>query len=257
MKKTITFFILLSFTLAPVYTRANDEWKKYINDLSSIPLYDRARIADVPKSPPQTQAQLNALHYHKKLLLKDLKEVNSDISKGKFPPGSNALFQEEGVIKFKIKEINGHLNQATRIKSSNSSKKSSAISSVEPLIGVIKNTSVIGGCGCTFHPISTSGSTQFDQYVFFVDYSGRAHININGKDIELREKWRKQGDLGICSRNSCTYTASSIIATAYYHQTSKCPPEPTECEVNDYNVTITVEKNGLKQKIKATGSCGC
>jgi len=257
MKKTIAFFILLSIALAPVYTRANEEWNKYINDLSSTPLNDRARIADVPKSSPQTQAQLNALHYHKKLLLKYLKEVNSDISKGNFPPGSNALFQEEGVIRFKIEEINGHLNQATRINSSNASNKRSVVSSIEPLIGVLKDTSAIGGCGCTFHPISTSGKTQIDQYVFFVDYSGRAHININGKDIELREKGRKKGDLGICPRNSCTYTASSIIATAYYHQMSKCPPEPTECEVNDYNVTITVEKNGLKQKINATGSCGC
>ena len=123
-------------------------------------------------------------------------------------------------------------------------------------IGVLKN-SVIDDCSCSFHRASPNKNTDADQYIFVVGYSGQARININGRDIELRENGRKKDESGRCARNSCTYSGSGITATARYRQTSKCPPEPTECEVNDYDVTITVEKGGHRQILRGKGQCGC
>lgn len=147
--------------------------------------------------------------------------------------------------------------EATRIKSSSASNKEYAQDLDEPPpIGVLKN-SVIDDCGCSFHRASQNKNTDAGQYIFVVGYSGQARININGQDIELRENGRKINESGRCARNSCTYSGSGITATARYRQTSKCPPEPTECEVNDYDVTITVEKGGHRQIVRGKGQCGC
>ena len=148
-------------------------------------------------------------------------------------------------------------HEATRVESSSTSNQQLDLNSDKPLsIGVLKN-SVIDDCGCLFHQLSSNKNTDADQYIFVVGYSGQARININSQDIELRENGRKKGESGRCARNSCTYSGSGITATARYRQISRCPPEPTECEVNDYDATITVEKGGYRQIVKGKGQCGC
>jgi hypothetical protein len=111
MKKSLSVILALSFILIAGYAMANNEWNQYMTRLRTGPVSDRARLASVPSTPPQTREQLNALRYHKKLLLKDLKAVRRDIARHNYPPGSNALFQEEGAIEMKLKKINRYLKR--------------------------------------------------------------------------------------------------------------------------------------------------
>lgn len=152
--------------------------------------------------------------------------------------------------------------EATRVGATEATKGSakSTGETDQPIrIGVVQNTSAVGGCGCYFSLASPGGKTGRDGYIFFADYAGNARMNINGQDVELREVGREQakGELGRCSKKRCKYTASGINAAVEYRETKKCPPEPTECEVTGYDVTITVEKGGLRQKVTGKGECGC
>ena len=126
-------------------------------------------------------------------------------------------------------------------------------------IGSVANTSAIGGCSCYFSPVAPRNKSASQGYVFFADYAGTARININGRDVELREVGREQkkGELRRCSKKRCKYTGGGLTATVEYLEAKRCPPEPTECEVTGYDVTITVEKGGKQQQIKAKGECGC
>jgi hypothetical protein len=152
--------------------------------------------------------------------------------------------------------------EATRVGATGATKGSakSTGETDQPIrIGVVQNTSAIGGCSCYFSAASPGARTGRDGYIFFADYAGKARMNINGQDVELREVGREQakGELGRCSKKRCKYTASGINATVDYRETNKCPPDPTECEVTGYDVTITVEKGGLRQKVMGKGECGC
>jgi hypothetical protein len=111
MKRSLSVVSLLVIILIAGNVNANDEWQNYVTTLRTGPISDRARIASVPSSPPQTKEQLKALRYHKTLLLKDLKEVRRDIKMGNYPQGSNALFQTEGAYEMKIQQINKYLRQ--------------------------------------------------------------------------------------------------------------------------------------------------
>ena len=144
--------------------------------------------------------------------------------------------------------------------SANDSAKSTGAMDEPISIGVVRDTSAIGGCSCYFSPVSPGGKIGSEGYIFFADYAGKARMNINGRDVELQEVGREQakGELGRCSKKRCKYTASGISATVDYRETNKCPPEPNGgCEVTGYDVTITVEKSGQRQKMKGKGECGC
>lgn len=101
MNRTLTIIILLATILSPRNSQANEEWNEYIKD--------HRVTAYAPSSPPKTQAHLNALRYHKKLLLNELGKVKSDIAKGNYPSGSNALFQTVGWFEIEIEKINKYL----------------------------------------------------------------------------------------------------------------------------------------------------
>ncbi len=111
MKRAFSVLVLLAIMLTACYARANDEWNEYMTRLSTGPVSERARIAMVPSSPPQTQEQLNALRYHKKLLQQDLKEVRKDIARHNYPEGSSALSQTESAYEMKIQKINIYLKR--------------------------------------------------------------------------------------------------------------------------------------------------
>jgi hypothetical protein len=124
-------------------------------------------------------------------------------------------------------------------------------------IGVLNNASM-PGCGCTFTPVRAE--RQFpEKYLFISDAEGRAYMNLDGRDTALREVGRKQapGEYGYCAGSRCTFAADSITATVDFLEVERCPPEPTECEVTGYEVTITVERDGMKERVKGKGECGC
>lgn len=125
-------------------------------------------------------------------------------------------------------------------------------------IGLLKDNSPLG-CGCSFSQVFPGRKKVFDKYLFISDATGKAYININGRDTVLQEVGRKQArdEGGYCAGKRCTFIGNGVKATVDFHETEKCPPEPTECEITGYDVTITVEQNGIKQRVKGEGSCGC
>lgn len=146
------------------------------------------------------------------------------------------------------------------------STTSSSVSSA-PRIGNIIDTRVIGsgnGCSCTFELTNSDVSAGLNQSIFFgADYrmtDGKAWMNINGSDIELLPL----NSINITSNEndlirpmSPVYTSNGITASIEYRQMNFCPPEPTECEVNRFDITVTVVTGGLQKTVKGNGSCGC
>jgi hypothetical protein len=114
------------------------------------------------------------------------------------------------------------------------------------------------GCGCYVSP-ADNREKAYDKYLFISDAAGNAYINIEGRDTVLQEMGRKQAkdEGGYCQGKRCVYSGNGVKATVSFRETRKCPPEPTECEVTDYDVTIVVEKGGSTQRLKGKGSCGC
>lgn len=125
-------------------------------------------------------------------------------------------------------------------------------------IGLLKHIA-FPGCGCYFSPVVPRGKKVFDKYLFISDATGKAYINIDGRDTVLQEVGRKQtkDEDGYCAGKRCTFSANGVKTTVDFHETEKCPSEPTECEITGYDVTITVEKGSLKQRVKGKGFCGC
>jgi hypothetical protein len=114
-------------------------------------------------------------------------------------------------------------------------------------IGAIRNQSLISGCACNLLPY------------FSADVTCRAWMNINGRDVELHAKGRKSGPEvadGSC-RQSPVYIGSGITVKVEYRETSPCPPEPSECEISGYNMTISVEMGGKRQRVTGKGEGGC
>lgn len=120
-------------------------------------------------------------------------------------------------------------------------------------IGVLRKVSP-PGCGCLFSPVGAGGKATSEKYLFISDASGKAYINIGGRDLVLMEVGRKQAtdEYGYCSEGRCTFVANDVKATVEFRRKSR-----TDYEVRDYDVVITVARGGAKQSVKAEGSCGC
>ncbi len=125
-------------------------------------------------------------------------------------------------------------------------------------IGILKNKSP-ADCGCYFYPIVAGGKRDYDKFLFISDSTGKAWININGRNLELKEVGRKQakGEYGYCAGKRCTYRDREVTVSIDFRVTRKCPPEPSGCEVTDYDAKISVEKDGIKKSVQSQGSCGC
>ena len=131
-------------------------------------------------------------------------------------------------------------------------------------IAEIHDTSHAGGCYCSFSPIfpdSKIVANRDKRYLFISShFSGNAWMNIDGRDVELSAMQCNAGTYDTDAGERCVhsvYRTSGIRVQLDLQATKRCPPEPTECEVTDYDATITVEKEGLRQVVKAKGSCGC
>jgi hypothetical protein len=84
-------------------------------------------------------------------------------------------------------------------------------------------------------------------------------MNVDGQDIELTAEGRKSG-ADVSDWDCLThqeYVGKGVIVQVDLQKTGGCPPESEECEVSDYNATITAEKGGMRQVVKGKGSCGC
>ncbi len=126
-------------------------------------------------------------------------------------------------------------------------------------IGNILDNSKVGGCGCLFEFSNSNNSGLSPKFFFASGPDGVAWININGADVELHPKGIRINpqELDMEKSRLPSYTGNGYTVTTNFRKTESCPPEPTECELESYNVTINVEKDGLRQSAKGKGHCGC
>ncbi len=120
-------------------------------------------------------------------------------------------------------------------------------------IGVLRSVEP-PGCGCYFSPVVSGGEAVSEKYLFIADDTGKAYINLEGRDVVLKEVGRKQGndEYGYCQEKTCTYGAGDVQTTVKFLRKSR-----TGYEVRDYDVMITVARGGIKETVKGKGSCGC
>jgi len=88
-------------------------------------------------------------------------------------------------------------------------------------------------------------------------------MNIDGHDVDLKITGSAGMDrdmdreLKVGDRYSETYTGDGLKTRIDYVVTGVCAPNDESCEVINLDATITVERNGSKQQIKASGLLGC
>jgi hypothetical protein len=128
-------------------------------------------------------------------------------------------------------------------------------------VGPLEDASMAEGCGCYFSPASGSGQVKLDQLLLYSDTECNAWMNIDGRDVKLTAESPTRADPDFpdarCDAEPARYSAAGIKVRVERKVTRECPPEPTECEVTDYDVTLTVEKGAATQTVKAQGTCGC
>lgn len=127
---------------------------------------------------------------------------------------------------------------------------------VKPMIGKLKDLSVLNNCGCAFGYKYNSPESVF----VINDAEEKAWINIDGEDVELEfirytDAENKEG-LKIGSKYSSIYEADGIKVLVVFTITGFCTTDP-ECGATELKTAITVKKGNRKQTVKAKGSCSC
>ena len=116
------------------------------------------------------------------------------------------------------------------------------------------------GCGCYFSARASSvASAGSPAYLFISDATGKAYVNVNGSDVVLKEVGRRFGpdEYGYCSSGRCVYTSNGLTAVIEMRKAQVCPPEPSECEVTDYDGTLVINSAAGNYRRQVSGFCGC
>jgi len=129
------------------------------------------------------------------------------------------------------------------------------------MIGFIKNTDVIDGCGCSYY-FPTDAQNYEERLVFLENENHTAWINIDGQDVELGlenssgpEGESKKGDKSIWN-----YRAGDIRVRIDLTITNICDPDDESnegCEGTNYEATIKVINGSRRQVVNVIGVCGC
>jgi hypothetical protein len=131
---------------------------------------------------------------------------------------------------------------------------------VNNLIGTIKNSNAVDGCGCSLQTLKESKNPNSNRFIFFSDIDEVAFINLDGKDVKLKliSKVDYKGKERVGKKFSRKYVAGNATVLVEYVITSVCAPNDESCEVTGHSGTITVTKDSRMQKLtKLTGGCGC
>jgi len=124
---------------------------------------------------------------------------------------------------------------------------------VNNLIGTLKNAKVINDCGCSLHNINS--------YILYTDLDEKeGYINLDGKDVKLKlvSKVDYKGKPRVGKKFSRKYTARDVTVLVEYVITSVCDPKDESCEFINHSGTITATKDFRIQKMaKLPGGCGC
>src|SRR5262245_17039814 len=160
-----------------------------------------------------------------------------------------------GVLVFTSMLVSGLLSQANGQSLAGAKQEQSQTNSPrKPMIGYIKNEDLVDMCGCAYEHL-----TRTRGYTFSADgESQEAWMNIDGEDVKLnRTHFSGSKFLRIGSRYTDTYEAPGLKVVVVRVVSRLCRPYSPECETTGYNVTITVNKAGRIESVKAKGQCGC
>lgn len=131
------------------------------------------------------------------------------------------------------------------------------------LIGDIRDTSNAVGCYCSFYPFLADSEIVRNRYIFNSDADGKAWMNINEQGVEfvVTEQCSAGSQVGVPADRQCeehaTYIGAGMNVQVDLVETWHCLPEIEECEVTDFDASITVEKEGFQESVKVKGACGC
>lgn len=125
---------------------------------------------------------------------------------------------------------------------------------VTNVIGDIKNTKEVQGCGCSLQQKGKPG------YVFWSELSQKsALMNIDGKDriLKLISETPATGKQKKGDRSTSIYKAGKINVRIERVATSVCRQGDQECEATGYDGKIKLKIGDRQQVISVTGDCGC
>lgn len=117
-----------------------------------------------------------------------------------------------------------------------------------PVIGTVKGEAPLGyGCGCYFT------STKESKQPVFVSIDEKAMMHIDGRDIVLRHVKGDSPEPGKKSRQ--IFSGGGTHVQLDYLSGKSC--EGNECEVIEYQLSITVKTKTGETTLPASGDCGC
>ena len=128
-----------------------------------------------------------------------------------------------------------------------------------PKIGVIRNPKFVGDCGY-FLQASEDYKSHNEKYIFDGDLEESGQMNIDGRDVDLKmvDSDEPDRELKVGEHFSKTYTGGNLNVRIDFVVAGLCDPKDEGCEVIYYcDATITVDRNGAKQQVKARGLGGC
>jgi hypothetical protein len=122
-----------------------------------------------------------------------------------------------------------------------------------PVIGTIKSEAPLGyGCGCTF-----TSAKENKQPVFVSIDTGvsgqKAMMHIDGRDVVLLHVKGDSPEPGKKSRQ--IYSGGGTHVQLDYLSAKFC--ESNECEITEYQLSITVKTKIGETTLLASGDCGC
>ncbi len=124
-----------------------------------------------------------------------------------------------------------------------------------PRIGIIDKPRD-GECGCSLRRLADYRKRK-RRYVFISDQAARAQMNIDGRDVELRQMKQRAATTRVGQRSYETYAAGKLSVRVDYIATKVCPTYDRDCAANWYDATITVSRGGRRRRIGTKGACGC
>ena len=129
--------------------------------------------------------------------------------------------------------------------------------SAAPRIANIKDSNLVGGCGCYFQSLMES-KRRSNKFIFGLGMDEEnAWMNIDGKDVKLTLVSSSKDSVERAGTRSETYRANGIGVRVDYVVTRVCKPNDENCESTGYAATFSVTNGGRKWAIKGRGSCGC
>jgi hypothetical protein len=120
-----------------------------------------------------------------------------------------------------------------------------------PKIGVFQDLKY-HGCSLTLQ-LPEDDESHKERYIFEADLEGNGHMNIDGRDVDLKlvSEAKAGFEAKVGDRFSETYSGGNLSVRIDYVVKEK------GYEGWRYSATITVDRNGAKAQVKTAGGAGC